>query len=539
MKNSSILDPYTCSKTKHHISLRHCFRFGLGFWVGVTSVFFGFGSFATGQEQSNETPFRYHATTEPQILDPLKLNSPQGQYLTYNLFRGLYKWNENNKLQTELAEICESKNSIITCKIKDSAKWSDGSPLTASDVKASLLRHLITASPHAETLFVIKGSEEVLRSKDEKFWGVRVLSPKALEFEINGSPEVFYALLASPFFALALEGFDPSQQKFSTKFSGPYTVTSWAKRSKVQLASNPYFLDGSAFRPNVEMWIADEDVALRLFELGRLDFLRGLSPVFTPKFRSRRGFIEKENLRLDYVGLSGKLMPYPKLRRAMLLSVNYAKMAKIFYSPQRPGCIGAPKSWTDQKKACLSFEPKRAKKIYAQALKENPEIKNLKLRIQYQSSGGLSHKTAMEYLQNQWKMHLGLRVELEPLESGTFNNSLKLNSMDLFRKGLGLESPNCWSATEPFLQSSRDLGIKIADPQLASLDQSLRDPALSEKEKHRICLQALNLILDSQQILPLGPVIFRHLSNEKFSGWTLNALDQLDLSRLRRSSQKP
>ena len=99
--------------------------------------------------------------------------------------------------------------------------------------------------------------------------------------------------------------------------SGPYELISWEPKHKITLRPNPYFSLGHPQRPNIEFYfVAEDTVALNLYEKNELDFLRRLPTLYIPKFKNRSDFFAIDQFRFDYYGFSPSLKDQPKIRWA-------------------------------------------------------------------------------------------------------------------------------------------------------------------------------------------------------------------------------
>ncbi|MEK6554000.1 MAG: hypothetical protein AABZ31_02070, partial [Bdellovibrionota bacterium] len=65
----------------------------------------------------------------------------------------------------------------------------------------------------------------------------------------------------------------------------------------------------------------------------------------------------------------------------------------------------------------------------------------------------------------------------------------------------------------------------------------LNNPRLSQLQQKNYCRDALKGIFSENRLIPLGEMYFVSMSKPEFTGWQLNALNQLDLSNLRIASE--
>ena len=140
----------------------------------------------------------------------------------------------------------------------------------------------------------------------------------------------------------------------------------------------------------------------------------------------------------------------------------------------------------------------------------------------------------MEWAQNQWSKNLGLKINLEAREQGMYLSTLRGNSINLFRKGVGVDGPSCLFALKTFSQTSGENYIKFNNPGYELILKKLSETPLNTSEQRELCSAGIKLLIDSQQWIPLGEIHFAMLSDNKFEGFDINYLNQLDLTQLKR-----
>jgi ABC-type transport system substrate-binding protein len=87
------------------------------------------------------------------------------------------------------------------------------------------------------------------------------------------------------------------------------------------------------------------------------------------------------------------------------------------------------------------------------------------------------------------------------------------------------------AALETFSNSNPENYIRYNNTRYENLLKQLNSAA-SEEQKRKLCGQAMQTLLDDYRAVPLGEMFFTTLSDRRFKGWTLNRLNQLDLSDL-------
>ncbi|HMN70221.1 MAG TPA: peptide ABC transporter substrate-binding protein, partial [Bdellovibrionales bacterium] len=176
---------------------------------------------------------------------------------------------------------------------------------------------------------------------------------------------------------------------------------------------------------------------------------------------------------------------------------------------------------------CMKFDKSRA----ARALKESGF--NGKLEMGFSRMGGDDIARGAEWFQGQWKRHLGLTVELQSEEQAVYLRQLKVKPPAIFRKGVSLDRPTCLAGLEVFTKGNPENYIRFEDAKYEELVNELRR-AKGEGKRRIACRKAVEHLLFTRRLIPLGEMYFTILVDPLYTGWDLNELNQLDLSRLQR-----
>lgn len=467
---------------------------------------------------SAEKPFRLHLQSEPSSLDPNKQRTSSSNYLLGNLYANIFNFDDTKGLQFVLGESCKrDKKANLTCVLKKNLQWSDGSPLTSNDFIRTYKKILDAknASPRADLLFKIKNAQDIYAGKKNiDTLGIRAPNPTTLQFEFETPDPEFEYNLAGTILA-------PTKENLSAT-TGPYKVKEWNKGQRLLLEANLHFPGGNPRRPPVEFLFIEEDtVALQLYEKNELQFLRRLPSLFIPRYKTRKDFVWQPVSRMDYLGFGPSLKDQEPLRKALIYSLNYTELQKIFSSEGVPGCLGLPDSWFPSKAPCYEFD-----------LKKVPPLKEARaLNLVYSTLGGDDHKRATEWLQNQWSKNAGLKVHLEGKENKIFLQLLQKTPPDIFRKGVTPDRPTCLAALETFSVANPENYLRLNSPDYESILSSLA-AAKDETSRKKWCQAGADYLMKNHLFIPTGSIHFAILASPNFVGWKLNQSNQLDLSNL-------
>ncbi|MGE0763846.1 MAG: peptide ABC transporter substrate-binding protein [Bdellovibrionales bacterium] len=498
-------------------------------------------AFCPAQNETTKSVFRFHSGLEPATVDPAALNDATGGFLFFNLYRSLYRLDEHNRPKLELAKKCDWLDSRLRlrlrCQLKSGLKFSNGENMTANHWVLAWRRLIdpMTGSRHAELLQPILNARAISAGKlKPEDLGVSAIDDRTLEIQLEeADPELFFKLSApvlTPIWQTPPLKPDTFAKAVTT---GPYRIREWQSKTRIRLEPNPYYFPIKS-RPEVEILLIEEDsTALQMFDLGKLDFLRRLNIKEIPWRKSRKEFLFIPTYRFDYVGFGPELQDQPELRKALALSLDYAELTKAYLTPGKIGCPSLPRSLSEPW-PCVKFDLKAAKAALAKADRSRfPE-----LTLNYSRAGGEDVGRGMEWMQGQWKKHLGLNVALRPQESGMFMQQIKTKAPALFRKGMNLNRPTCLAALESFTSFSRDNSLGLKNENYDKLVGRLQN-SQSEPSKKSLCGQALNLLIKEHRLIPLGELYFAMLAKPQFRGWRVTPMNQLDLTDLEVTPPKP
>ena len=284
--------------------------------------------------------------------------------------------------------------------------------------------------------------------------------------------------------------------------------------------------------PLIEILFVDDDTAaMNLFEAGRLSLLRRVPVDDLPRWKQHKNFFTVPLERFDYIGFGPKMAKWPQLTRAMALALDYKALQRILAAPEPLGCPSFSADFMHPPR-CLKFNLARAKQLLQQV---PANVRQQTYTFVYSKMGGRSVRTSIEWFEHQWKKHLGLRIILKPLEQGMFLQTLKHQSPDIFRKGGALHRPTCLAGLELFRTGAPENYIQLRDK---VFDTWLNKIAVSGRHHDsasdlpKLCSQAVQHLFNTGRVIPLGRIHYGMLHSGKFTGWSINSLQQLDLTQL-------
>jgi len=171
---------------------------------------------------------RIRATTPSTFttLDPARARTPGDATLIANVYQTMLAVAAGGtQPDPDLAEACKfTSPTVYSCRIRDKEAWSDGTPITTEQVKASydrLLRGSL-AWPDLATLVT----------------SIQVVDEHSVSFTMRSYDALLPYLLATPRAAVVRVGSGPATDPAAFIGSGPYVVTRFSPDSQIVLSRN-------------------------------------------------------------------------------------------------------------------------------------------------------------------------------------------------------------------------------------------------------------------------------------------------------------
>ena len=257
----------------------------------------------------------------------------------------------------------------LTFKLRD-AKWSDGTPVTAGDVRFTWTAQ---TSPDVGWTGASAFKEHV---KDVEVIDARTVAfhfdrayPEMLADAVEGGIVPEHVFGKVPF--ASWRTYDWSQVKVG---SGPFVLKSWRPAEEIVLERNAAYFDPE--RPRVDA------VAVRIVPdmgnletqllAGAIDLLDGVPPADAAHLSHgpRIALVAYDNPMFDYVGWNGAKRPFddPDIRRALTLGIDrQAIVEDVLYGYGRISTGPLLSSWwpADPDQKPWPYDPKEAQRLLA------------------------------------------------------------------------------------------------------------------------------------------------------------------------------
>lgn len=338
--------------------------------------------------------------------------------------------------------------------LNPNAKWTDGKPVTAGDFEFAWKRLLnpTTAAEYAYFLFDIENAQEYATKKltDASKVGIKALDDQTFEVRLKHPAAYFIYLTAfAPAFPLRKDVIEKFGDRWTEPQNivtcGPFRLRLWQHEYKIEMDSNPDFVDGEPKVKHIKAFMIPEpSTAFALYETDELDYIDNRS-FATPDVERYRNSPEYHNfalLRNYYLAFNVTKAPFQdhRVRLAIAYAIDRAVFPKILRRGEKPLYTWIPEALPGYSPDnAVSFDPEKAKRLLAEA--GHPNGKNLPpMELLYPNREDI--RTVVEVIQDQLKTNLGLKVNLVNLEWKVFLTTLKNDPPPLTRATWGADFPD-------------------------------------------------------------------------------------------------
>lgn len=406
--------------------------------------------------------------------------------------------------------------------IDQRAKWSDGSPITAADVKGTwdLMADPVSEQGRIQQyLGSVEGFAEVHEAKATEITGITIVNESTIEVKLIKPDPVFHWRLATTHMnPLKAENYKADRQNAwlpenNPVYSGPYMLESYnPDLQEAVLVPNPnWWMDEGPYLSRIEFRFQPEPETLAVelqnnqvdLSLGGLPF--ALKDQYPDYFRPIKAF----GFNSFWLSATDEPTNDANVRKALVLAVDQeqvfkaafplegeAVMATGFIDPDLP-CQDAEMTWykqdVDAAKAAL------AASSYGSA-------ENLpKLRVTPRGTDAALNR-ALENVVEQWRQNLGItNIEFQQLPDGFGTDQEVIN---LSRDDVVIRFPDAatymWVGTHSKGPMAIDMMQGYNNPDLDAMLDNAISISVDDPNRCNTALAAQRKFMDDYQMLFIG-----------------------------------
>ena len=424
-------------------------------------------------------------------LDPQKLPAVADINFCTNIFDGLVALNEDNEVVPMLAtDWTISEDGLhYTFHLREGVKFHNGNDFTADDVKLSVERFRDQSWMQFAS-FAVDSCDIV----DD--YTVTINLKYAYGNFIN---MLWYcAIIDSDYYNSV------SEEEFARNpvGTGPFKFVEWVPAQHITLAANEDYWDGAPAMKEITFnFISDVNTALIAMETGQADMVFGTALSATTFLQAQ----ENEDLATDStVGNSFYFVNFnsDRISKEVRQALSYAIDREVInvmvnegtgYVGDIPLVEGQEGYTTDI--TTYEYDPDKAKELLAAAGAEG-----LTLTFFYGESA--DNTKLGQSLQSQFA-NVGVNLELQPVESGTWWATFGDGDYDISRGGYPMEAANTDSCYYDMFHSTGTFNVsRISNPEIDALLDEAR-VSLDSERRNEIYIQVNQILSEEAYYIPL------------------------------------
>jgi peptide/nickel transport system substrate-binding protein len=302
--------------------------------------------------------------------------------------------------------------------IKDNAKFSDGSAVTADDV-ARTFRELIDP----------ESTSEFHKAWTERLESIEVTSARTVRFHLKTPLATIFTDL--DFGILSYHGVSPGESAPHVVCAGPYVLRELTSQAAL-LDANPYYLNGPPKLPHVEIkFVRDANARILMLAGGSVDLVQnGVRPDLVDDVAADPGLrIEAgRSVILTYMLINNDdpLLADVRVRQALALAIDRKSIIAARFAGRAVPAIGLlpPTHWAfEPEVARYDFDPVRAGLLLdAAGHPRGPD--GVRFHLVYKTSSD-DFRVAVAHVIAAQLAKVGIDVEIRPFEFATFFADIK------------------------------------------------------------------------------------------------------------------
>ena len=414
-----------------------------------------------------------HYDSGPLTLDPAIAQESRSIQYIIQVFSGLVSFDANLVLTAELAqewEITEG-GTLYTFTLRDNARFHDGRPVTAQDVKFSWER---AAAPGTGSLTAgtylndVMGIGEFMSESTEEISGIEVVDAQTLQVTIDAPKAYFLSKLAHPVtFVVDRDEVEAGPNSLGEPWwaepngTGSFRLNTWKPGIIMVLDANEGYYAEPPPIPHVVFRLYGGIQSL-MYEAGEIDvgtvFAEELMELSDPSNPLSQELLENPELSIFYVGFAADKPPFddPLVRRAFLLATDRDKLVRqVFEGSQQiahgflpPGLPGH-----DPTIPPLPFDPGEARRLLEQS--SYGGVEGLPI-IVYTTSGFTELSQTVIAMLDMWQEHLGVEIGVHLLDPSLYFYFLNIVVDNLYDYGWIADYPDPHNFLDVLFHSEAD-----------------------------------------------------------------------------------
>ena len=460
------------------------------------------------------------ARAEPINLDPAQITDVSSAVIAVEIFGGLLVLDRDLRIAPDLAESVPgptiNDDGTVTYRftIRQNAAFHDGKPITAEDFKWSLERNLHpeTLSPTApDFLGDIVGAAEYVRGRADEVVGIQVVDEHTLDITIlQATPVFLYKLTYPTAYVLDRDQVeaDPERWALNPNGSGPFRLTEWQLGEGLTLERfDDYHLEPARVA-KVSVRFAGGSV--EQFENDELDQafvgINDIERVRDTTSDLNAQYVTRSELSIFYLAFNVATPPFDdvNVRLALAHAIDKTTITQEVQADllvQARQIIPPGLAAHDPDYPGIVFDPELAQEYLAESrYAGTPLLDEIRLTI---SGAGATPGPSIEAIQDMWRQHLGLEVQIQQVEFASFISDLDRGLYGFFSLGWSLDYPDPHNVLDyKFYSASLGNDVQLDDEEIDALLEQARY-SLDQELRTSIYQQVDSMLVEQAVWIPL------------------------------------
>lgn len=483
---------------------------------------------------------------DPESVDPHKARSVQAAEVLRDIGEGLLGYSATGTLVGAAAEswTISDDGLTYTFRIRDTARWSNGDPVTADDFVFSLRRLVdpATAAFYGQAVAAIVNAEKILAGEvPPAELGVAAADPHTLVITLQQPTPYMLSLLTHPSTfpvhagALAAHG-NEFTRPGNLLSNGAYRLEAWEPSSVLRLTRNEQYWNNAATAIDAVNYhiLTQEMTELNRFRAGEIDITGSIPPDSFAQIRAQYG--EQMHiapyLGVYYYGYNLSKPPFAgnrHLRQALSMAIDRETLVeKVTGRGEAPAYSWVPPGVDNYEPIRFSYaelsQQERnaaARRMYREA--GYSEANPARIELRYNTSD-TQQRIALA-VQAMWADVLGVQTTLVNEEFQVLLANMRAAEVTQVFRSSWIGDYNDAHTFLNIMQSGNPSNM----PRFANKEfDELMDKAATQVDMHarRLYLEeAERVLLSEHPVVPLYFFVSKHLVSSRVQGWGDNVLD--------------
>jgi oligopeptide transport system substrate-binding protein len=521
----------------------------------VSLLFTACGQRDTAVERGiREQVFHISVGAEPEELDPHIVTSVAASDVLRALLEGLVNQDPRDLSPVPgVAERWEISDDLrdFTFHFRADARWSNGEPVTADDFAFSYQRMLSPGlgAQYAEMLYVIEGARAFHSGEISDFAevGVEAVDPRTLRIRLAHPTPYFLSLLdhfawwpVHPGTILQHGRMDQRATGWTRAGNfvgnGPFRLVEWRSGRPIVAERNPHYWDAPNVRLNAIHFhgIESPDTEERAFRSGQIHATKNVPPSRIDHYKNNHPEVLRSEpyLGIYYFRLN---VTHPALqdlrvRQALSLAIDREALIRtVMHGHVDPAFFFTPPDiggYTSE--ARVDFDPERARELLAEAGFPNGEgLPPMDLLFNTQEV----HRRMSEAVQQMWRRHLNVRVQLFNQEWQVYLGSVRNMNYQIARAAWIADYIDPSTFLDLWITGSGNNNTGWSNE---AYDEAMRNAAqtIDPEERNRFFQEAERILLEEMPVIPIYHYRANYLLHPSVRGWYPNLLNRHSFQRI-------